>query len=485
MIEKMSDASRMELICPRVRDADDLDSVQWTELQKVVRSFRESLAHGEPMAIEEFLRVARPAIRDCLMIELIHEEIEYSLKAGRYVSVGSYLDRFPGLAEDSRTVVELEEAAERILLQDRSESSRNLGQPTNPSRPDRYELRDFLGRGSFADVYRAWDRTLGREVAFKRPRMGWTAIPEATERFLREARGTAVLSHPNIVPVYGTGEADGEPYLVTALVEGTTLADVLAENRPSFRQSARWILQLSDALDHAHQNGVIHRDVKPSNIMIDGKRHALLTDFGLAKTACTEVLISPEGQVIGTPAYMSPEQARSENETIDARTDIYSLGVVLYELLTRVRPFRGSARMLLAMIQEEEPTPPRRFDATIPSELERICLKCMRKEPSERYPSASILADDLSRFLAAEPIEPWSIQSMHRLSTWGGRRRAIAKLVSSQLSSGLGLARNWIRKLDGRTGALEKTRLPLLSACGRPTSGFRAKATVRAKRGSR
>ncbi len=163
------------------------------------------------------------------------------------------------------------------------------------------------------------------------------------------------------------GDLDGEPFLVTALVEGRSLADELATGQPSLRRAAEWIAALAEALEHAHGHGIIHRDVKPSNVLIDREDRVYLTDFGLAKSDAGEATLTIDGQVIGTPAYMAPEQTEDTKQGVDARTDVYSLGVVLFELLTGTRPFLGAARMLLVRIREEEPRPPRRLDDDNPA----------------------------------------------------------------------------------------------------------------------
>jgi eukaryotic-like serine/threonine-protein kinase len=313
-----------------------------------------------------------------------------------------------------------------------------------------YRILAELGRGGMGIVLRAYDPELRRTVALK-------VLPpdradaKARARFVREAQAAAGLSHENIVPVHAVANPpDGPPYFVMPYVDGPTLRQrIEAEGCLDPHEAARICQQAADGLAAAHAAGVVHRDVKPGNVLLErGTGRAKIMDFGLVRMSTAPWGTTQDGTISGTPEYMSPEQVRQPDH-VDARSDVYSLGVTLYEALTGEVPFRGVAHLVLQQVLNEEPRPPRRLNDTIPRDLETICLKCLQKEPGRRYADTAALAEDLRRFLTGEPIQARPVGRAERLWRWGRRNPLVASLVAALflvLAAGLaGATSQWLR----------------------------------------
>ena len=291
-----------------------------------------------------------------------------------------------------------------------------------PQWMDHFQLLDKLGTGGFGTVWKARDTKLDRLVALKIPRRSQVS-PAEEEAFLREARAAAQLRHPHIVAVHEVGRQEsGDLYIVSDLIHGVTLADRMTAGPFTPREAAQLCVQIADALHHAHESGVIHRDLKPQNIMLDSEGQPHIMDFGLAKRDAGEITMTVDGKVLGTPAYMSPQQAGGEGHHVDRRTDVYSLGVILFELLTGELPFRGNQRMLLHQVINEDPPSPRKFNSRVPRDLETICLKCLEKEPHRRYATAAEFSDELQRWFKGESIIARPNSLLLRFWKWYGQR---------------------------------------------------------------
>ena len=306
-----------------------------------------------------------------------------------------------------------------------------------------YELLEEVGRGGQGVVFRARQKSLNRTVALKVISLGQWASTAHLKRFRREAEAAASLDHPSIVPIYEVGERDGSCYFSMKFVEGGQLDEVVRRKPMSIRQSAELIAKVSRTVHYAHEHGILHRDIKPGNILLDAQGEPHLTDFGLARLVETESTMTRTMEVMGTPSYMAPEQAVGNNAAVSSATDVYGLGAVFYQLLTDHPPFAGGTTFeTIKLVLDTEPRQPRLWNRKIDRDLSTICLKCLEKDPQHRYPSALGLAEDLEHWLKHEPIHAKRSGVFTHARKWVRRKPAIAALMASLIA--LAAAMSWI-----------------------------------------
>src|SRR4051794_21691939 len=298
-----------------------------------------------------------------------------------------------------------------------------------------YELLEQIGRGGQGVVFRARQKSLNRTVALKIISLGQWASKAHLQRFRREAEAAARLEHPGIVPIHEVGERDGSCYFSMKFVEGGQLDEVARREPMPIRRAVELITKVARTVHYAHEHGVLHRDIKPGNILLDAKGEPHLTDFGLARLVETESTMTRTLDVLGTPSYMAPEQAMGNNAAVSSLTDIYGLGAVLYQLLTGQPPFAGGATYeTIKLLLNTEPRQPRLLNPKIDRDLSTICLKCLEKDPKRRYPSALALAEDLDRWLKHEPIQARHTGVFARGRKWVRRNPTSALFAASMVA---------------------------------------------------
>jgi WD40 repeat protein/serine/threonine protein kinase len=461
---------------PGQSESDVLPPTIARRVDQVCNQFERGWRQNPPPRIEDFLSHAGGEERAALLRELVSLDVYYRRQRGESPHTEDYAARFAEL--DPSWLVDVLRAE-----QGEPDSSATVdGETATLVSPDLcgrcigdYELEREIARGAMGVVYKARQKSLGRTVALKMILTGQLASAAAVQRFRNEAENAASLDHPNIVPIYEVGSHEGQPYFSMKLIEGGHLGHHLSRFTGDPKAAARLIATVARAVHYAHQRGILHRDLKPANILLDGEGQPHVADFGLAKRVEGDAGQTQTGAIVGTPNYMSPEQARAE-KVLTTAADVYALGAILYELLAGRPPFKANTPLeTLAQVVSEEPIPPRRLRAATPRDLEIICLKCLRKEPAERYPSAEVLAVDLEHFLADEPIQARAASAWERGWRWCRRNRLAVGLTAASGVAVLSLVGflvglRYNARLQDANAELESTKTELEDTNGKLTT---------------
>jgi serine/threonine protein kinase len=363
-------------------------------------------------------------LRKRMIEESLHIDLEIRLKRGERFDLGNYMKAFPEIEPHSACYAELQELYHRI------------SQTHTEACFGHFHVFERVGEGAFGTVHRACDLRLSRIVALKRLKGSLDArsdVSLAKQYFLKEGRYAGKLHHPNIATVYEVGQFDQQTYIAYRFIQGGTLLEQIGQGALEPLLAATIASQLADALAHAHEHGMVHRDIKPSNILMETPSRPVLTDFGLAKDMQSQSNPHHSSGIVGTLAYMAPEQLGSKSQA-DHRVDLYALGCLLYEMMTSIPPFRGTSEDIVAKILNQQPLSPRKLDRNIPRDLETICLKALSKNPKDRYENSAKLRDDLQAFIEGRPIGARPPGSISRLAQAIHRSPVKASLIIGLLA---------------------------------------------------
>jgi Flp pilus assembly protein TadD/predicted Ser/Thr protein kinase len=407
------------------------------QIDRICDDFESQWCAGSKPPAEAFLSQVEPVLQHRLLIELLGLEIDYRSRSDSPLNRDELQSRFPDRIDELTHLLDAGETLHRRADQ--------TAPPQNPLRfaPNTpfgdYELLEEIGRGGMGLVFRARNLRLNRIVALKMIASQASASDETVGRFFAEAKAAAQLDHPGIVPIYYVGQVEGQQFYTMAYIEGSNLSDRVQSGPLEVREACQLMREVALAVQHAHDHGIVHRDLKPANVLLDINNRPRIVDFGLAKHLWGATDLTASGQIMGTPNYMSPEQASGVPRTMSATIDVYGLGAILYCLCTGRPPFQASSvAMTLNQVRELEPVSPRQLVPSIPRDVETICLKCLSKEPAARYASARDVADELTRFLESRPIVARPVPPLSRAIRWAKRRPAVAGWLAAFLVAVVG-----------------------------------------------